>query len=316
VLRNEGETLLLIGRKQFLSAIVKRATLRAALVAIVVITFSQRAFAVTFEEALENCRTSVGRPIVRACMQSGGGPHNLERCRAQASPNVRQCVAKVLGGGGSTADRQDSTKERNPRDISKKEPTRKSAPVKETSAARGSVSDISPLQPDESRQPIALQDLAKATITSNSKYENTVKLKNGTLVVAHVTESLKINVVSDDAIEVEREHRRYDENDNLIGRPVKGTTNFELGKEKTVRGYDVVWKFEGSTLFYQMALVEGGYRTVIPLFKQNEDIKCVVMSGFSREEGTNPIKTIGADGSEVEILRSRKISSRCEVVKP
>jgi hypothetical protein len=163
---------------------------------------------------------------------------------------------------------------------------------------------------------LKLRDLGTATITSKSKFENTVKLKNGSLFIAHVTESLKIKVVADEAIEVEREQRRYDKNENLIGTPIKGTTTIELGKERSVRGFDVVWKFEGSTLFYQLTLVEGGFRTVIPLFKKDGDLKCIVMSGFSREDGTGPVKTIGSDGSVVEILSSRKISSSCDVVKP
>lgn len=48
--------------------------------------------------ALERCRASVGRPIVTACMQRGGG--SLERCQAKATPAVRRCMAQGRGGGG------------------------------------------------------------------------------------------------------------------------------------------------------------------------------------------------------------------------
>src|SRR5438105_1710933 len=50
----------------------------------------QTAFALTKEAAQENCRATVGRPIVQACMGGGGG--SREACREQASPKVRACV--------------------------------------------------------------------------------------------------------------------------------------------------------------------------------------------------------------------------------
>lgn len=46
------------------------------------------------EAAIEQCRMSVGKPIVMACMRGGGG--SLEACRAQASPKVRACVIAAL----------------------------------------------------------------------------------------------------------------------------------------------------------------------------------------------------------------------------
>ncbi|MCK1738180.1 CHAT domain-containing protein [Bradyrhizobium sp. 138] len=57
------------------------------------------AAALTKEAALENCRMTVGRPIVQACMRAGGGPAggaNLEACRAKASPQVKACVMAAL----------------------------------------------------------------------------------------------------------------------------------------------------------------------------------------------------------------------------
>ena len=55
------------------------------------------AFALTIDEARENCRATVGRPIVQACMggQKGEGPA-LEACRAKASPSVKACVMAAL----------------------------------------------------------------------------------------------------------------------------------------------------------------------------------------------------------------------------
>ena len=55
------------------------------------------AFALTVEQARENCRATVGRPIVQACMggQKGEGPA-LEACRAKASPSVKACIMAAM----------------------------------------------------------------------------------------------------------------------------------------------------------------------------------------------------------------------------
>ena len=44
------------------------------------------ASALTKEAAIENCRMSVGRPIVMACMRSGS--NSFEGCREKARPQV------------------------------------------------------------------------------------------------------------------------------------------------------------------------------------------------------------------------------------
>lgn len=50
------------------------------------------------EEAIEHCRQTVGRPIVRACMTDGGNA-DLEECRARAAPQVRSCVRRTISSG-------------------------------------------------------------------------------------------------------------------------------------------------------------------------------------------------------------------------
>jgi hypothetical protein len=53
-----------------------------------------------FQETIEHCRLTVGRPIVQACL--GGrrtgveGSIDLETCRAKVSPRVRACVQKKI----------------------------------------------------------------------------------------------------------------------------------------------------------------------------------------------------------------------------
>lgn len=62
---------------------------------------AQQALALSKEAAIENCRNSVGRPIVQACMHGGGG--NIEACRAQATPKVRACVMAALNAANGRA---------------------------------------------------------------------------------------------------------------------------------------------------------------------------------------------------------------------
>jgi CHAT domain-containing protein len=59
------------------------------------------AFGLSMETAIENCRMTVGRPIVMACMQSGGG--TLEACRGRAKPRVQACVKTAMNAANGRA---------------------------------------------------------------------------------------------------------------------------------------------------------------------------------------------------------------------
>jgi CHAT domain-containing protein len=63
---------------------------------------AQQASALTKEEAIENCRASVGRPIVQTCM-AGNRNGDREACRALASPKVRACVISALNAANGRA---------------------------------------------------------------------------------------------------------------------------------------------------------------------------------------------------------------------
>jgi hypothetical protein len=52
------------------------------------------AIAATHDQILDNCRQTVGRPLVQACMNYQKGPPT-EACRAKASPAVRACYLKA-----------------------------------------------------------------------------------------------------------------------------------------------------------------------------------------------------------------------------
>jgi len=52
------------------------------------------AHALELNQAIENCRSTVGKPIVMACMRAGGG--SLESCRASAGPKVKACVQSAM----------------------------------------------------------------------------------------------------------------------------------------------------------------------------------------------------------------------------
>ncbi|MDA9411320.1 CHAT domain-containing tetratricopeptide repeat protein [Bradyrhizobium sp. CCBAU 45384] len=60
------------------------------------------AAALTKEAAIENCRMTVGKPIVQACMHAGGGA-DREACRAKASPQVKACVMAALNAANGRA---------------------------------------------------------------------------------------------------------------------------------------------------------------------------------------------------------------------
>src|SRR5262245_54240225 len=62
----------------------------AGIILIGALVGAQPAAGLTIDQARENCRATVGRPIVQSCMRSGGG--NIEACRAKASPKVHACV--------------------------------------------------------------------------------------------------------------------------------------------------------------------------------------------------------------------------------
>lgn len=48
------------------------------------------------DRAVEHCRQTVGRPIVRSCRAGQSERANLEFCRSKASPKVRACVRQRL----------------------------------------------------------------------------------------------------------------------------------------------------------------------------------------------------------------------------
>jgi hypothetical protein len=54
------------------------------------------------ESVIEDCRQSIGRPAVDACMTGGfaGRAPDLGRCRAKAAPRVRACVRRTLTTAG------------------------------------------------------------------------------------------------------------------------------------------------------------------------------------------------------------------------
>jgi CHAT domain-containing protein len=70
---------------------------------------SAPAFALSLEAARENCRSTIGRPIVQACMHGLGGRNapgaeaNLASCRAKASPQVKACVMAALNAANGRA---------------------------------------------------------------------------------------------------------------------------------------------------------------------------------------------------------------------
>src|SRR5438876_6050254 len=68
-------------------------TLRIAAVSFILLAAAP-ASAANPKKVVEGCRTSVGKPIVMACMRGGGG--SLEACREKAKPKVQACVQAAM----------------------------------------------------------------------------------------------------------------------------------------------------------------------------------------------------------------------------
>jgi CHAT domain-containing protein len=75
---------------------------RKLLVLAVLLGSTASAAALTPEAARENCRMTVGKPIVQACMHAGGGA-TMEACRAKATPQVHACVLAALNAANGRA---------------------------------------------------------------------------------------------------------------------------------------------------------------------------------------------------------------------
>jgi CHAT domain-containing protein len=80
--------------------------LRKLLALAILLGSAGSAAALSREAAADNCRMTVGKPIVHACMQAAGGRKggaNLEACRAQASPKVKACAMAALNAANGRA---------------------------------------------------------------------------------------------------------------------------------------------------------------------------------------------------------------------
>lgn len=80
-------------------------TLNAHLIGLgfLAIVFPTEADALTLEQARENCRNTVGRPIVQACAGRGAGESQIQACREKARPAVQACVKAALNKANARA---------------------------------------------------------------------------------------------------------------------------------------------------------------------------------------------------------------------
>ena len=78
-----------------LGGIVQGAILGGAIGVAVLAAFAAPALALSKDAAVENCRATIGKPFVQACVRGMGGRNsgdfeaNLASCRAQITPKVR-----------------------------------------------------------------------------------------------------------------------------------------------------------------------------------------------------------------------------------
>ncbi len=64
---------------------------------------ANHAAALTQEQAREQCRESVGKPTVRACMQAQGKGGDREACQATAKPKVQACMKAAMNAANARA---------------------------------------------------------------------------------------------------------------------------------------------------------------------------------------------------------------------
>ena len=154
----------------------------------------QETFALTKEEAIENCRATIGRPIVQSCMRGGRG-ESLETCRAQASPKVRECVAAALNkANGRTNVPVEVPKEQGP-----------SAAIAEQAEALPSVfvapprtiTDIAAILDSEKPDPARIAELhadADAAVPATASHEELAKFYyqrgNARAQLGHLTDAI------------------------------------------------------------------------------------------------------------------------------
>ena len=88
-------------------------SLISVVTASIVTTSIAPADALELNQAIENCRSSVGKPIVMACMRARGG--SLEACREKARPTVKACVQSAMAASRPKADLFDPAKVSKPK---------------------------------------------------------------------------------------------------------------------------------------------------------------------------------------------------------
>jgi hypothetical protein len=81
---------------------------RLGAAALLALALSAPALALELNQAIENCRSTVGKPIVMACMRGGSG--TLETCREKAGPRVKACVQSAMAAARPKAALFDAAK--------------------------------------------------------------------------------------------------------------------------------------------------------------------------------------------------------------
>lgn len=88
--------------KKISAAVLRNGWLAVLALFLTIIATSGQAIAIPASEALETCRATIGRPVVRACVQQrlhaeGGFPQQyIAACRQTATPAVKGCFQNVM----------------------------------------------------------------------------------------------------------------------------------------------------------------------------------------------------------------------------
>lgn len=247
------------------------------------------------EAAIERCRSTVGRPIVQACMRSRGATiesqRDLAACRVKATPQVRACVMAAVSGGRTRSGAGGGNG-----DI---------LPV-------GHISDIpADFSSEGTFNP---EDLAGAIIETTLSLDQTLAFQNGRRVFRKTETRLRLNLVSKDTIEMTRSRKSFDSRGKEVASEPSFVRTFKLGESVDTPVGRTIWTIEKGRLVNISSVQGGASRTIVDIRSGNDSSLCNVYFGFAREDGADKIVVNSlTPGIKMEVQNVRTASSDCSI---
>lgn len=163
-------------------------------------------------------------------------------------------------------------------------------------------------------QGVTLDNLQGTTISTRVRYSGTFRNSKGT-VPGTVLVTMQIRIGPEDALVVDyartaTAHTPVGDKTGTITRKIAG----KIGVPGTTVESNFVWLLEGDQLVNLNVREVGGFKTVIDLRRDGDNLSCKVSSVYASELGAGPGKTTSAaTGGKVEILAQKQTSSDCKI---